>query len=127
MPKVCLLRKITYGEFSEFVREKKYIYLVMVGSRGVGSGWAHVEEGISRFLVWAVWYLGKSSNMAKNLGGNFCSIFVISIPLIDFGHPKNSIFRVHTQPPSLMENLILTGNDINKRPVNNRRADYDEV
>ena len=27
---MCLLRKITYGEFSEFVREKKIIYNVFV-------------------------------------------------------------------------------------------------
>ena len=26
MPKMCLLRKITYGEFSEFVREKIITY-----------------------------------------------------------------------------------------------------
>ena len=26
VPKMCLLRKITYGEFSEFVREKKITY-----------------------------------------------------------------------------------------------------
>ena len=28
VPKMCLLRKITYGEFSEFVREKKITYNV---------------------------------------------------------------------------------------------------
>ena len=27
---MCLLRKITYGEFSEFIREKKIIYNVFV-------------------------------------------------------------------------------------------------
>ena len=35
VPKICLLRKITYGEFSEFIREKKntynYNYLVNNG------------------------------------------------------------------------------------------------
>ena len=29
VPKICLLRKITYGEFSEFVREKKITYIVL--------------------------------------------------------------------------------------------------
>ena len=27
VPKMCLLMKITYGEFSEFVREKKITYI----------------------------------------------------------------------------------------------------
>ena len=38
MPKMCLLRKITYGEFSEFVRGKKIIYNLPLPCTIYGNG-----------------------------------------------------------------------------------------
>ena len=44
-----------------------------------------------------------------------------------FQFVSNWIFRVSKIPITNRKSYIPTGNDINKRLVNNRRADYDEV